>query len=147
MSLNLKSARTAVKNRVAGISGIELVEEDQLPEGVTPPRDQWNQMSPYAVIHFGRPVPDYGRTLADGEADYPHVWPTWVELVAPSGYSINDLADDLDASLLDWQPDGDNSTGLSGSASYSYSIASVDNMPARKVLNRYYICKVNLSRS
>ena len=104
MSLKLKDARSAFKSRVESVAAIKMVAEDQVPEGVDPPRDWAGEMSPYAVLHFGRPGPDYGRTLTDGEGDYPHTWPVYVELVvgATSSVSVSDLADDLDAALINW---------------------------------------------
>lgn len=147
MSLDLKTARTSVKSRVETIVGAGNAHIGQIPAGFQPPRDAMNRMAPYAVLHFGRPVPDFGRTIADGEKDYPHTWPVAVYLYATDGGVVQDLADDLDASLLDWQPTGnDDSTPLRGGASFSYPLASTENMPARIELQRYYTCLVNMSR-
>lgn len=146
MSLDLSAARAAITGKVNGLSAIAATYSNFIPEGETPPKDAYGILSPYAITHFGRPVPDHGRTLADGEGDYPHVWPFYVELIAPTGYDIDAIADSLDSELIDFQPDGDNSTAIRGAGSYSYPLPSSDNMPARIGLNRYYLCTVNMER-
>ena len=146
MSLDLTNARNAYINRVKQIEELALVERNSLPEGVTPPRDAMNRISPYAIIHFGRPQGFSAGTLADGERDTPHIWPTWVELYGPQGYDIDALCDKLDALLEGWSPDGDNSTEMRAAGSYSYGITTSDTVPARDGINRYYTCLVNMQR-
>ncbi|QIK61802.1 hypothetical protein G7068_16175 [Leucobacter viscericola] len=147
MSLDMSNARAAIKSRVLGLSSVSDVFTTEVKKGFTPRSDAYGRMEPYAVLHFGRPVPGYGRTIGDGEQDYPHLWPVSIFLYCSDGDSAENLADELDASFLDWSPDGDNSTGFRGGASFSYALQSTDNMPSRVELQRYFTATINLSHS
>lgn len=147
MSLDLTAARAAIKAKVEAVVGSGNVHATILPDNYAPPRDALGRMSPYAVTNFGRPVPEFGRTINDGEGDYPHRWPVGIFLYAADGDAIQELGDELDAALIDSHPNGDDSTGLRGAAAYSYPLPSTDNIPARIELQRYYTCLVNMSRS
>lgn len=146
MSLNLTNASANVRARVAlVVGGAQNVHVTRTPPGWTPPTDEFGRMSPYAVINFGEPVPDYGRTIADGEGDYPHTWPVSVLIYCATGDETIPLGNALRARMIDFSPDGSNSTPFRGGASYSYPVGSQDNIPARIEMARYYTCLVNMS--
>lgn len=147
MSIQLSAARANVKTRLQAISDLSGIYTTSIPKGFTPEFDAYGEMSPYLVCHFGRPVPDYGRTIADNEDEYPHIWPVSFYIYAKNGDEGDRLADELDALIRGWAPNGDDSTPFKGGPSFSYGRAEGENIPARVEVQLYYNCLVNMTRS
>lgn len=147
MSLKTSTARANIKARIlAEVPAIKHLYTSQLPKDVQPTLNAYGELEPYAVVRFGRPVPEFGRTLGDSEKDYPHTWPLGVFVYASDGDTVNDLIDDLDQALLAWSPEEGNMGPIRGSVAYSYDFPSTDNMPARIEIQRFYTCLINLRR-
>lgn len=133
MGLSLVPLHDAITAHVKATLPNTPVEEDTLPDDVTPQRDTNQQMIPYVILRYGPLRRSYGTGSAVAGVRHDDYFGTMdLMTVAPNGRMARRMFDILTDALIGFNPGGGGEIHLEGSAS-NFVVSSNEARPTQMV--------------